>query len=525
MLLWSIAFSFFSSNAQTFSNRGNDDLLSVYLSVLNQPFGYQTIGVRIDTNEGYHYTTIIRNFNFDGEEIDTKHLYFPSKTYNPSRDNNARLNDSTTVTVVMDIEDDNDTIYSTVIWLTNVGDTIQTKRFDSPYFIEDNFQTNLNLPTAIICSPDGQFIYFVSQIFHSSSQNNFMIKKLTAQGDEVWTYINPLGNGAGCNAIAYYDEQIWLIRISTSNRIIGLNDSTGEEETNQIITPLSLEYINAQDFLLVNDDFIIATIDVSQPGNLLPIIYKCSATGDEIFQTTPEGAEYDWSQTNEHIAKSPDGGYVSCSVKFDDIINPEDPNNPASNNTSEKIWLWKVDSDGVFLWQRFYEYLSFDSGYFYLNNIAHDMKATPDGGYIMAGEATASCLEWPECDEFTQQGWLLKVDGCGCLVPGCDEGCTVGIDEQDAAGHADEGQHLFMVGPNPAKDMLNVYLNKISNIQLSSFNIQVHDMQGNFVKSFTLKHDDTTYMIDTAGLAGGEYVLSLMSENVMLQCERIVVVK
>jgi hypothetical protein len=525
MLLVGIAFLFFfcHSHGQTFSKRASDDLLSVYLSVINQPFGYQTIGVRIDTNGSYHFNTIIRNFNFEGDEVETKQLYFTNKTYNPSRDNNARLNDSTTVTVMMDIEDDNDTIYSTVLWLTNEGDTLQTRRFSSPYFIESNIQTNLNLPTSIICSPDGQFIYFVSQIFHSSSQNNFLIKKLTAWGEEVWTYVNPLNNGYYCNAIEYYNEQIWFIRSSlTSNRIFGLNDTTGEVETNLLISPLSLEYITPFDMFMEEDNFVVTTLDGSDEGTL-PIIYKCSSNGDEIFQTSPQEAQYDFAQRNDHLVKSPDGGYVSCSVKYDEQINPEDPNDPSSNNTSEKIWLWKVDSDGVFQWQRFYEYLSFDSGYFYLNNTANDMKATPDGGYIMAGEATASCLQWSECDDFTQQGWLLKVDGCGCLVPGCDEGCVVGVEE---LANSEARREWFLVGPNPARDMLNVYLRLTPALSGGEgVVLVVHDILGNLVGSFVLKHDDTTYMIDTTSLASGEYVVSLVSEGVVLQTEKVVIAK
>jgi hypothetical protein len=126
----------------------------------------------------------------------------------------------------------------------------------------------------------------------------------------------------------------------------------------------------------------------------LPSVYKMDFNGNLLWAISPQG-EAQTAQYNEHLVQSPDGGYVSCSVKYDEIPNPNDPNDPAANNTSEKIWLWKVDGEGVFQWQRFYEYLSFDSGYFYLENVAHDLKATPDGGYIMAGESTANCLEWP----------------------------------------------------------------------------------------------------------------------------------
>ncbi|MEN9346534.1 MAG: hypothetical protein RLZZ77_45, partial [Bacteroidota bacterium] len=437
MLMMSIAFLFNNVHAQTFSKRANDDLLSVYLSVLNQPFGYQTIGARIDTNGGYHFNTIIRNFNFDGDVIETKQLFFPNKTYNPSRDNNARLNDTMVVTVVMDIENGNDTIYSTVVWLTNEGDTIQTRRFSSPYYVSSNSQTNLNLPTTIICSPDGQYIYFVSQIFHSSSQNNFMIKKLTAQGEELWTYVDDLEMWYNsCNVINYFNNQLWFVSQASGeqghfNKLMSLNDNTG-------VVDYEIEH-NASDFIIggasdmvLDESGYCVTAPAGNVNSILPFTFKVDFTGEYVWIASPIGDNAP-QQQSDHLVKSPDGGYVSCSVKYDEQINPNAPNDPAANNTSEKIWLWKVDSEGNFLWQRFYEYIGFDSGYFYLNNTANDLKATPDGGYIMAGEARANCLEWP-ClagSDFTQQGWLLKVDGCGCLVPGCDEQCVVGVNEQE----------------------------------------------------------------------------------------------
>jgi|GEM_PF-1488903 len=523
--LVALIFIFYSSFgiAQTFSKRANDDLFSVYVSVLNQPFGYQTIGVRIDTNEMYHFNTVIRNFNFNGEVIDTKNYYFPNRIFHPSRDNNARLNDSTTVTVMRESINGNDTLFATVVWLTNEGDTLRTKRFDSPYSISGNISTNLNVPTCIICSPDGQYIYFVSQIFHSSSQNNFMIKKINAWGDEIWTYLNPLGNGAGCNSIAYYNERIWFVRVSsfgTSNtvsRIIGLNSNTGEIETNQIIALLNLEFVLPLDLVLENGTFTIAESDVNTGGDFLPIIYQCSSNGIELFQVSPPGAQYDFAQQTEHLVPSPDGGYVLCSVKFEEQSNPFDPNETSSNNTNKKIWLWKVDSLGIFQWQRFYEYLSFDSGYFFLNNTANDLKSTPDGGYIMAGESTSLCMNWPSCSEDSQQGWLLKVDGCGCLVPGCDQSCVVTNTENEQA----DKQNYFLFGPNPVDDMLNIYVPTLA-IPMKELSFSLFDAQGKQLKEFQFESDNTTYMIDVSPLASGNYILTVSHNRQLLSSKKMV---
>ena len=517
MLLLSIVLFSLAIQAQTFSNRANDDLFSAYVSILNQPFGYQTIGVRIDTNEMYHFNTVIRNFNFNGEVIDTKEYYFPNRIFHPSRDNNARLNDSTTVTVMRESISGNDTLFATVVWLTNEGDTLRTKRFDSPYFISGNISTNLNVPTCIICSPDGQYIYFVSQIFHSSSQNNFMIKKINAWGGEIWTHINPLNNGYYCDAIEFHNDKIWFIRASlTGNRIIGLSDITGVMEFNQNITTSNLEYLSPFDLCMVSNDFIFATLD-GNSGGTLPTIYKCLLNGNEIFQTSPPNSQYYEAQRNDHMIKSPDGGYVLCSVKFEEQSNPFDPNETSSNNTNKKIWLWKVDSLGIFQWQRFYEYLSFDSGYFFLNNTANDLKSTPDDGYIMAGESTSLCINWPSCSEVTQQGWLLKVDGCGCLVPGCDQNCVVTNTENEQEGHA----NYFLFGPNPVDDLLNIYVPTLAT-PMNELTFSLFDVQGKQLKEFQFESDNTTYMIDVSPLASGNYILSVSHNGQLLESKKVV---
>lgn len=517
----------------TFSERYAYGYSTVFTMVMNTDYGYLAIGEGRDTVGEYLAPMLAVAFDDNGNWISTKkygstNLEF---VYDTQSDSNVRLNDSTFVILTKYFHESSDTNFIAAMWLNEYGDSLQTKRYTSPYYIEGVLNTDYNSPASLAISEDGEYLYYAAQIFHSTSQNNFMIKKLTAQGDEVWTYLNPLNNGYYCNSIVFYNEQVWFIRTSLSdNSIFGLNSVTGLVETSQVLFPTSLNYITPNDILVESGNFVLATSQSDSSGDFIPIVYSCSFDGEEIFQTSPTDAAFGFVQTNDHLVKSTDGGYVSCSVKYEEQTNPADPNDPSSNNTSEKIWLWKVNSEGEFEWQRFYEYLSFDSGYFYLNNTALDMKATPDGGFIMAGEATAGCLEWP-ClagDPFTQQGWLLKVDGCGCLVPGCDESCIVDVAEQEDGSSSDTNRQYMKVGPNPASDVLHIYLSSLSSNPSSGCYIQLHDLQGNVIRSLHLKQDDTTYIIDTASLPNGEYILSLMSaekeyENMLLQSKKIVV--
>ena len=509
--------------AQTFSKRADDDLFSVYMSVLNQSFGYQTIGVRIDTNEMYHFNTIIRNFNFTGEIIDTKEYYFSNKQLSPPRDNNARLNDSIVVTAMMEADYNNDIIYSTVVWLNNEGDTLLTKRFNSPYFTSSNAQTILNYPRCIICSPDGQYIYFASQIFHSSNENNFMIRKLTAQGEEVWSYIDPLDFWyQSCDVLYFYEGQVWFVKPSGGvpqghyNKLMRLNDNTGIVDYSVEHDATGFSIGGATDMLMDSEGYCATTSTYTTLTSLTPSIFKVNFSGELLWHAQPniDGAQM---QQSEHLLRANDNGYVACSVKWEEQSNPFDPNEISSNNTNRKICLWKVDENGVFQWQRFYEYLSFDSGYLFLNNQVHDFKSTPDGGYIMAGESTSLCLNWPSCSEDSQQGWLLKVDGCGCLVPGCDQNCVV----TNLGNEQEVRVNYFLFGPNPVDELLNVYVPTLP-IPIKDLTFRLFDMQGKLLREFQFESDNTTYMIDVNSLASGNYILSAFYKGEVVESEKVV---
>ncbi|MCB9265158.1 MAG: hypothetical protein H6558_09055 [Lewinellaceae bacterium] len=72
--------------------------------------------------------------------------------------------------------------------------------------------------------------------------------------------------------------------------------------------------------------------------------------------------------------------------------------------------LAKISSDGVLLWKRYYQHIPSQNTRHYINDLAQ----APDGGFIMVGEVRDT-INAPR-----QQGWLLKVDEYGCLVPGCE---------------------------------------------------------------------------------------------------------
>jgi len=521
-----LAFLFFSGSgkAQQFSTRLHSLSATQLINVLVCDSQYLFVGNAIDTTGIDHSSLLIGVVDLEGE-VSFEHQHYSDEfDFDANFDVNTRLNDSVSVVGVWGIYTDNDTLYTTLLWLRNNGDTIRTRRYFSPYYHSDGDPEGYSKwmqATAMCSSPDGQFIYFVSQIIdYPPVQNGFIVKKLNAVGDEIWTYEYPVSDTYYMSTcIQYYQDSLYLISYGSGGenypRILNINNDTGLPNwSHQFTDFVSTNYL-ATDFILYEGNIVATGKLFNDVFESIPLVYQIDLDGEYIWYANP-GGEYNSDHQNDHIALAQDGGYVCCSEQNIRYLIPDEE----STNPVHSIWLWKVDETGQLKWERHYEYFSLDSGYWNLHNVAHDFKATPDGGFICAGEATALCTDHPECDHSTQQGWLLKVDGCGCLVPGCDEECYVGVSDR----HPDESQYLFKVGPNPARDFINVFL-PARDLNFEDLNLELFSLDGHLIKSFPIKHGDTTYMIDTTGLTSGEYVLSLLQENKLLQQEKILVIQ
>lgn len=512
--------------SQTFSQLSENNLPNLYQHLLVNENRIITVGWGYMQNvDSFELTTEARVRDLTGELVNSIQYQNTDWFWDPAQDCNTILNDSTFVLGIIKTDTDNDTVFNSILFLNEAGDTIQSWDYVSPYFTQGQISTYHHVPAAITIDSSGENFFIVSRVVdYPPIQNNFIIRKINAEGEVLWTYINPIDEWYySANDLTFKNDTLWFISIASGNlghynKLMGLSPDSGEVIFEVEHNGASFPVGGCEDMILTDDGPVIANT-IGDSDGTLPFLYKMDFAGNYIWQAQPLG-DFAYDQTNNHLVQSSDGGFVSCGEKYDEEPSWLYPNDPAMNNTMKRIWLWKVDADGNFLWQRFYAYYDFDYSeeYFHLTNIAHDMKATPDGGFIMAGEASASCTNYPTCDEFTQQGWLLKVDGCGCLVPGCDPGCIVGIEEIAAE---DEIKY-FRFGPNPVSDMLNVHIPSLS-IPMSELTFSLYDNLGRKVNDFQFKYDDTTYMIDASNLASGEYILLLSQSGKTLQCEVIIV--
>ena len=195
----------------------------------------------------------------------------------------------------------------------------------------------------------------------------------------------------------------------------------------------------------------------------------------------------------------------SSLVAFGTVVRLYPQPNPTYNIIHGRIV--KLSPQGDSLWNREYEYLTSGNG---LEQSIYDAERTYDGGFLVCGEANGITTSGGPY----QQGWLLKLDEHGCLVPGCH--LNTGILPTGTT----EAIELSLY-PNPATDYLNVHYRaaKVG----TELTFSVLDRQGRVLQTYnTADVSDKTYIVPVYDLVAGVYVLELQRDGVVLGSELFV---
>ncbi|MFN9392652.1 MAG: T9SS type A sorting domain-containing protein, partial [Flavobacteriales bacterium] len=108
--------------------------------------------------------------------------------------------------------------------------------------------------------------------------------------------------------------------------------------------------------------------------------------------------------------------------------------------------------------------------------------------------------------------WILKTDEYGCLIPGCH----VSVEELE------EADQSFLVGPNPASRMLNLYVpGEVKRHNQPLFRLT--ELTGKLIREFPADTGRTTYMLDVSGYPAGLYLLTLVVGGQAVKTERVVI--
>ncbi|MFM9985642.1 MAG: T9SS type A sorting domain-containing protein [Flavobacteriales bacterium] len=519
IILWfsALAVSLSCFAQQTFSTRSYGVINTIYNSVQVLDDGYLTCGWTYDTIPDNHRDILLTKFNFYGENIEEYHYgnsSFESFTQENTRSelNNLYIQQASAI----DLEN---IAIARLIWYNSNGDTIRTKEYYSPYYLQDQSNDFINPKYSLLLSDST--IYLTAGISKPGTANDVCIWHLDKDGNELWHYIYATeADPETCYAMIPWEGGVMAAVYRN------INDSEYQSDLELVIVEengIDVSIINESvwdnssstiQHMLIDDGYIICAGGVAEFPDLNSrlAIWKIDSNGLLIW-SQPIGA-YPEENNNtyyfKNLIKTIDGNYVVTYEHY----------SPGSETNSYhfNVRVLKMSSlDGSLLWNRTYSIVESQNDI----HAAIDLKATPDGGVVFCGHASDAWSQNPNLELPVQQGWIVKLDACGCLVPGCDENCTVSVAENNEV----DNQSLFLVGPNPAQDFLNIYLKEISGIQHYDIVFEIFDLSGRLVKSFSPYKGDTTYLLDTNDINAGEYLLLLKKGNELLQSQKIVVMK
>ena len=313
------------------------------------------------------------------------------------------------------------------------GDTLWTKVFGDPTL------NRFWIGQQVKRTPDGGFA-IVGITDQNGPFNGFVIKT-GSDGSELWRRIyswNPESQGGiGSIALAANGElfsggtrrndpgnaEHWVQRLSTNGDVLWQATWGGpwSEGGTQIET------------LQDGHVFIISARGYAADFALLkPLLAKLdSANGDIIWEQ-----EYGPAALTTTLfagKETPNGDLIACGVTYVDFV--------------QRGLLLRTNSEGDSLWMRTYffqdDVISNGQGRFY------DVLPTPDDGFIAAGSAY-NPVDAVYPPGYSQDTWVVKVDGDGCIVPGCN---TVGVTEQ-----ATNLLGALSIFPNPAQGRTTISL-------------------------------------------------------------------
>jgi len=189
---------------------------------------------------------------------------------------------------------------------------------------------------------------------------------------------------------------------------------------------------------------------------------------------------------------------------------------------TENGWLVKFNIAGEIIWERKYVNIPhFDTdNNNYAKHILYDVDMTKDSGFVMVGQARNLVSS---NGQGGQQGWLVKVDKHGCLVPNCQQYDNVDTTTTDTTVvQPPEFIPENVLYPNPANTSLYYYHTQTDTMQQQT--AYMYNLQGELVQHFNLMDCNITYSIDVSNLASGLYVFKVRSSiGNILRTEKIII--
>ncbi|MBX7053100.1 MAG: T9SS type A sorting domain-containing protein [Flavobacteriales bacterium] len=497
---------------QTFSRRVPIISTSVFHSVYVEEDGYLITATTLDTLGVDHFDFATALFDVNGDLISFQNFGDTSNMTFSQMHSNSYIED---YYIQQAIGNRNDTAAAVYHWFNTEGDTIRSRFLRSPYLPNGETGASFISPTYSLILPDST-VYIAATIAKPVTWNDVCIWKLDADGNELWHYIYATeGDPESCRALLPTNDGIVAAIFSRDDPDYSL------PATNLVYISNDGSFVNEVEGSTWNDHFTsIRAMHRVEQNQII-----CAGEMNDVNETIGKAYLFRINENGTLIWECVVGDYPNVfggNNSFSNVVTTTDNNAIASglymeniNDTLQSfVRLVKLNAiNGEIIWLRDYQIIENSDAI----QQAYDLKATPDGGVVFCGEATDYDQENVSLENPIQQGWICKLDACGCLVPGCDENCIVGVNE-----HEETTTSGFLVGPNPASDFLNIYLKPQTSLQ-SNVRFELRTTDGKLVKQFSAGKADTTYLLDVSDLASGNYLLTLIHDGQVKEVKRVVV--
>ncbi len=485
----------------TWEHVSNIVMATLPLTVVAHDGGFIELGTTIDTVEYVSLKMYLREWTNEGELVGSRMYYDTLIPY---------FNVARSMTSL----GDRNNIFINRGKLINGNYGVMFYHFDGldtlASYHEDSVSVGLSqIPREMIVrrllkDENNNYYSFVS-FSHASFGTDFFVSKYNSQHERQWSFNDPESfsvensysacfKGDGSIYIPYYRTND-----TNTSRLLHL-DSNGEVLSDTTILCRGIWY-----------DCI-----VTPSGNLL--LVGRNATGGQnrgaLICSCNENGDYQWSQLQEggddlqyfnagfkRVFQTEDGNFVIGGVLFERTGTP-DPDDDPFNYI---ICFRKLTESGEMLWERRYQKVqSFNE-----RHDLNDMAITSDGGIAAVAVALDYNEEFPEVGH-PQRAWILKLDECGCLVPGCDSSCPE-IEESS-------GGSPYYFGPNPASNLFS-----IGSSVLDKYSFSIYDDMGRLILEKQNAQKDIGYLVDVENWSSGMYFLHLQDQEGKGYVEKVVV--
>ena len=399
--------------------------------------------------------------------------------------------------------------------VNQIGEVERERRYVSPMFDE-----KLGNSSAISVRYDGYlnndnhvFLAYAGAPNQEETQADAGVICFDENDEMLWEKQWVTEDNEWPNALTFYNNSLFvaieqnpdIYLVDTEVSIYKLNPETGIIE-NEWHEPWGFNFTQASEMISVEDGIVMVGSALQEPGQWTDAcVLKINDEGEELWHTIIENPDTTYRRFFTEVVQTTDGNYVAAGEWKYRLPEFDEEN----GNFNDDGWLVKFDAlTGAILWDRKYHYIEDTND----EHEIYDLTACSDGGVAFVGEALDLTINGdPDYEYPLQQGWVVKVDEHGCVVPNC----------QNSVDELEKERTHFIAGPNPvpAGQELHIYLHEHS----TGGQFILTDTQGKEVKHFTAASSSTTYSFSTLGLSSGTYVLTLMKENELLQREKIIV--